>query len=109
VTAAATPVEAASAAAVKAAANAGPAGRMGARGAAIIDAAEGTQMSAERRAASTDRCAARKFSGVAEFTGATETGTIETPRSAIDMIVIAKGPVAIGVRRAAGDISVMVV
>jgi hypothetical protein len=72
------------------------AGRICARDAAMIETAEGVGMNA-------GRCAARKSAGV------TETGTVETRRSAIEMIVIAKGPVVIDESRTVGDVGVVVV
>jgi hypothetical protein len=72
------------------------AGRICARDAAMIETAEGVGMN-------TGGCAARKSARV------TETGMVGTRRSAIEMIVIAKGPVAIDESRTVGDIGVVVV
>jgi hypothetical protein len=62
----------------------------------MIEAAEGVGMNAIGSAA---RDSAR----------VTETGMVETRRSAIEMIVIAKRPVVIDESRTVGDIGVVVV
>jgi hypothetical protein len=79
------------------------AGRIGARHAAMIEAAEGAGMIAGRCPANTFRFAARESAGM------TEGGMVDAPRSAIELIVIAEGPVAIDESRAAGDVGAVVV
>ena len=79
------------------------AGRICARDAAMIEAAEGVGMNAEGRVASTGPCAARKSAGVIE------TGMVVTRRSPIEMAVIAKGSVVIDESRTVGDVVIVVV
>ena len=100
----ATPSVKTATAAVGTAAEAGlAAGRIRARDAAMIEAAEGVGMNAEGRVAGTGPCAARKSAGVIEI------GMVVTRRSPIEMTVIAKGLVVIDESRTVGDVVMVVV